>query len=108
MRSFLASGKIKRGRRVPGIGPTNAPCVWLGEALGADEERFGEPFVGAAGQFLFHGRDWSGQTRFEGLEALGLARSDMRIENVIEMKPPENSLLRLSPEKVRRWQADFW
>lgn len=108
MRTFLRTGKIKRNRRVGGVGSYNAPCAWLGEALGKDEESYGEPFVGAAGKFLFHGLDWSGPTRFPGLEALGLPRDAMRIDNVVEMRPRENSLLHLSPAVVARWQRDWW
>lgn len=97
-----------RGKRVGGIGPRRAPVVLLGEALGKDEEREGEPFIGAAGRFLWEGRDWSGQTRWPGLEEWGLPRASVRIENVIETRPPDNQLWRLNPSDVAQWQEDWW
>ena len=41
-----------RTRSVFGVGPLDADICFLGEAPGADEDRTGEPFVGAAGQLL--------------------------------------------------------
>ena len=39
-------------RLVPGKGPPNAKIVIVGEAPGVEEERLGEPFVGASGNLL--------------------------------------------------------
>ena len=41
-----------RSRTVFGVGPLDAEVCFVGEAPGADEDRIGEPFVGAAGQLL--------------------------------------------------------
>lgn len=53
----------------------------VGEAWGADEERLGRPFVGAAGQLL---DKW--------LTACGQRRDAMWIGNVINRRPPANKL----------------
>ena len=53
--------------------------MFVGEAPGADEDRQGEPFVGKAGQLL---------TKMIG--AMGLARSDVYIANVVKCRPPGN------------------
>jgi uracil-DNA glycosylase family 4 len=69
------------GRRqvVFGVGNPNADLMFVGEAPGADEDIQGEPFVGRAGQLL---------TKI--IEAIGLAREDVYIANVIKCRPPEN------------------
>ncbi len=41
-----------RTQTVFGVGPLDAEICFIGEAPGADEDRKGEPFVGAAGQLL--------------------------------------------------------
>src|SRR5262245_26633951 len=41
-----------RTQTVFGVGPVGAELCFVGEAPGADEDRQGEPFVGAAGQLL--------------------------------------------------------
>ena len=64
---------------VYGIGKADAPLVFVGEAPGADEDRTGEPFVGAAGQLL---------TKM--IEAMGFTREDIYICNIIKCRPPEN------------------
>jgi DNA polymerase len=53
--------------------------MFIGEAPGADEDRQGEPFVGRAGQLLT-----------SMLKALGLAREDVFIANVLKCRPPGN------------------
>ncbi len=62
-----------------GSGKTNADLMFVGEAPGADEDRQGLPFVGAAGQLL---------TRM--IEAMGLTREDVYIANIIKCRPPNN------------------
>ena len=69
------------GRRqiVFGVGNPDADLMFVGEAPGADEDIQGEPFVGRAGQLL---------TKI--IEAIGLARGDVYIANVIKCRPPQN------------------
>ena len=69
------------GRRqvVFGVGSPHAQLMFAGEAPGRDEDEQGEPFVGRAGQLL---------TKI--IEAMGYARSDVYIANVIKCRPPEN------------------
>src|SRR4030095_4095799 len=69
------------GRRqvVFGVGNPRADLMFVGEAPGADEDIQGERFVGRAGQLL---------TKI--IEAIGLARGDVYIANVIKCRPPQN------------------
>ena len=53
--------------------------VFVGEGPGADEDAQGEPFVGKAGQLL---------TKM--IEAMGFARDDVYICNVVKCRPPGN------------------
>ncbi len=69
----------QRKKIVFGVGDPNASLVFVGEAPGADEDRTGEPFVGAAGQLL---------DRMIG--AMGLSRSEIYIANIIKCRPPAN------------------
>jgi uracil-DNA glycosylase len=73
--------RLKDGRKqiVYGVGNPDADLVFVGEAPGADEDRIGEPFVGAAGQLL---------TKM--IEAMGFRREDVYICNVIKCRPPGN------------------
>jgi DNA polymerase len=69
----------KRTNIVFGVGNPDAPLVFVGEAPGADEDRSGEPFVGAAGQLL---------TKM--IEAMDLTRQDVYICNILKCRPPGN------------------
>lgn len=62
-----------------GVGNPGAELVFIGEAPGKNEDLKGEPFVGAAGQFLN-----------EMLEMIGLKREDVYITNIIKYRPPGN------------------
>ena len=53
--------------------------MFVGEAPGAEEDRRGEPFVGAAGQLL---------TKI--IAAMGLGRADVYICNILKCRPPNN------------------
>jgi uracil-DNA glycosylase len=68
-----------RNNIVFGVGNPDAHLVFVGEAPGADEDAQGEPFVGKAGQLL---------TKM--IEAMGYAREDVYICNVIKCRPPGN------------------
>lgn len=65
-----------RSHVVFGVGNPEAELMFVGEAPGADEDLQGEPFVGKAGQLL---------TKI--IEAMGLARSDVYIANVLKCRP---------------------
>jgi DNA polymerase len=69
------------GRRqvVFGVGNPKAELMFVGEGPGADEDLQGVPFVGRAGQLL---------TKM--IEAMGFAREDVYIANVVKCRPPEN------------------
>ncbi len=77
-----------RTQTVFGVGSRAARWMFIGEAPGADEDRQGEPFVGRAGQLLT-----------SMLKALGLAREDVFIANVLKCRPPGNRDPR--PEEAR-------
>jgi DNA polymerase len=68
-----------RTRTVFGIGNRSADWLIVGEAPGAEEDRRGEPFVGRAGKLLD-----------AMLAALGYARHQVYIANVVKCRPPEN------------------
>lgn len=68
-----------RTQTVFGVGKVGAELCLVGEAPGADEDRQGEPFVGAAGQLLN-----------KILAACGFQREDVYICNVIKCRPPGN------------------
>jgi DNA polymerase len=68
-----------RTNLVFGVGNPDAHLVFVGEAPGADEDAQGEPFVGKAGQLL---------TKM--IEAMGYARSDVYICNILKCRPPGN------------------
>lgn len=68
-----------RTQTVFGVGNRHADWMVIGEAPGADEDRQGEPFVGRAGQLLNH-----------MLRAVGLARDDVFIANILKCRPPRN------------------
>lgn len=68
-----------RTHTVPGMGPTQADIMLIGEAHGArkDEQRL--PFVGPSGRFLD-----------ELLAGIGLSRESVYIANVVKCLPPAN------------------
>ncbi|OSM01854.1 putative uracil-DNA glycosylase, family 4 [Magnetofaba australis IT-1] len=68
-----------RTQAVFGVGSATAPVVFVGEGPGADEDRLGEPFVGAAGQLLN-----------AMLGAAGFQREEIYIANVVKCRPPGN------------------
>jgi uracil-DNA glycosylase len=68
-----------RTQTVFGVGSQSADWLIVGEAPGAEEDRQGEPFVGRAGQLLN-----------SMLRAIGLAREQVYIANVLKCRPPGN------------------
>jgi DNA polymerase len=77
-----------RTQGVFGVGPQRCDWLVIGEAPGAEEDRRGEPFVGAAGQLLD-----------AMLRAIGLdRRNNVYIANILKSRPPGNRDPR--PEEV--------
>jgi uracil-DNA glycosylase len=64
---------------VPGNGPPSARVMLIGEAPGREEDKHGQPFVGAAGRFLE-----------EMLADSRIARRDLFITNTVKCRPPNN------------------
>lgn len=62
-----------------GQGNKNADIMFIGEGPGADEDHYGLPFVGKAGQLM--------NKAFEGL---GINRKDVYIANIVKCRPPSN------------------
>uniref|UniRef100_A0A7C2E287 Type-4 uracil-DNA glycosylase n=1 Tax=Ammonifex degensii TaxID=42838 RepID=A0A7C2E287_9THEO len=62
-----------------GEGNPFALLMFIGEGPGADEDRLGRPFVGAAGQLL---------DRI--LAACGITREEVYIANIVKCRPPGN------------------
>jgi DNA polymerase len=54
--------------------------MFVGEAPGAEEDKTGRPFVGRAGQLLN-----------KMITAMGLAREQVYIANVLKTRPPDNA-----------------
>lgn len=80
-----------RTQTVFGVGARTAELMLIGEAPGADEDRQGEPFVGRAGQLLN-----------EMLCAIGFARQQVYIANILKCRPPNNR----DPESVEVQQCE--
>ncbi len=69
----------RRTNAVPGEGSYNAEVMFIGEAPGAEEDRQGRPFVGAAGKLLT-----------EALTRAGFRREEVFITNIVKCRPPNN------------------
>ena len=68
-----------RTNAVFGAGNADSELMFIGEAPGANEDRLGLPFVGAAGKLL---------DRLLG--EIGMDRRDVWIGNVLRCRPPDN------------------
>jgi DNA polymerase len=69
-----------RTRTVFGVGNPHADWLVIGEAPGAEEDRQGKPFVGAAGKLLD-----------AMLQAIGLSRdANVFVANMLKCRPPGN------------------
>ena len=62
-----------------GVGPENAPILFVGEGPGEQEDLKGEPFVGPAGKLLD-----------DMLFIIGLGRHNCYIANIVKCRPPHN------------------
>jgi DNA polymerase len=71
----------QQGRKqiVFGVGDPRAELMFVGEAPGADEDERGEPFVGRSGQLMNN-----------MIKAMGIAREQVYIANVVKCRPPSN------------------
>ncbi len=68
-----------RTNLVFGVGNDRADIMFIGEGPGRNEDLQGVPFVGRAGQLLdFY------------LDAVGIARRDVYISNIVKCRPPDN------------------
>ncbi|MDO8513586.1 MAG: uracil-DNA glycosylase [bacterium] len=70
---------LNRINVVPGEGNPHSEIVFVGEAPGAQENKLGRPFVGAAGEFLDN-----------LLKMVGWNRQDVYITNIVKDQPPGN------------------
>jgi len=79
-------------------GPRTATFAIVGEAPGEDEDRFGEPFVGAAGKFLN-----------VLLGKAGIARADCYITNLAKVRPPNNDIKRIHEvsDPLEVWESQL-
>jgi uracil-DNA glycosylase len=68
-----------RNKLVFADGDPDARLMFVGEGPGADEDAQGLPFVGRAGQLLNN-----------MISAMGLAREQVYIANVVKCRPPQN------------------
>jgi len=68
-----------RATVVFGVGNPRARLMFVGEGPGSEEDRLGEPFVGAAGKRLDR---W--------ISRIGLRREDVYIANIVKCRPPGN------------------
>ena len=66
-------------QKVPGVGNRQADLMIVGEGPGHDEDIQGEPFVGRSGQLLDR-----------MLAAIGIAREQVYITNIVKCRPPNN------------------
>ncbi len=72
-------GSLGRKQVVFGDGNPDALIMFIGEGPGRDEDSQGKPFVGRAGQLLS-----------KIIEAMGIAREEVYISNVVKCRPPQN------------------
>lgn len=70
---------LKGTKLVFGVGNPDADLMLIGEAPGAEEDKQGEPFVGAAGQLLN-----------KIMAAINFNRDDIYIGNILKHRPPNN------------------
>ncbi len=68
-----------RTQTVFGVGDPDARVMFVGEAPGAEEDRHGEPFVGASGQLMN-----------QIIAACKMRREEIFICNILKCRPPEN------------------
>lgn len=77
-----------------GTGPIPAKIMLVGEAWGADEDRLGEPFVGASGAELN-----------KMLHEVGIMRSECFVTNLVNRRPPGKAQGRMVDNDFTAWVA---
>jgi DNA polymerase len=87
-----------RTQTVFGVGHREAQCMIVGEAPGENEDRQGEPFVGAAGQLLDRMLYAIGLTR-----TAGPPHQQVYIANTLKCRPPRNR--NPEPDELARCSA---
>jgi DNA polymerase len=75
---------LSKFKQVFGSGDQNAKLMVIGEAPGKSEESAGLPFVGQSGAILD-----------SMLKTAGISRSEVYVDNVVTIRPPENKIARL-------------
>jgi DNA polymerase len=80
-----------RTNSVPGKGNFQSDVIFVGEAPGRNEDKFGEPFVGIAGQRLVI-----------ALQGAGISRESVYITNVVKCRPPNNRVPTISERNTCR------
>ena len=83
-------------RLVPGCGPTDAKIVLIGEAPGKVEHETYEPFSGMSGNLL---NQW--------LSQVGIAREQIRIDNLYPYLPPGGKIERVDPDTLAFYVHDL-
>lgn len=68
-----------RQRVVPGVNPSGARVLLVGEAPGRSEDEGGRPFIGRSGQLLD-----------DLLAEVGLDRAELAVCNTVKCRPPDN------------------
>lgn len=79
LRADILKTDLKNTQLVFGVGNPEADLMLIGEAPGAEEDRQGEPFVGAAGKLLD-----------DIMAAINFRREDIYIANILKHRPPNN------------------
>jgi len=70
-----------KSKIVPPDGPLGTKICFIGQAPGAEEDLYGRPFVGQAGQLLDR-----------CLKAVGIMRSEVLVNNLFSQRPPKNEV----------------
>ena len=78
-----------RTNSVPGKGNFHSDVIFVGEAPGRNEDKNGEPFVGAAGKKLS-----------SALVNAGITREQVYITNVVKCRPPNNRVPNTAERKT--------
>lgn len=90
--------KKLNSRVVKPQGPRDATSLWLGEAPGYEENLSGLPFQGQAGQLLNRAFSYK-----------GIARVNIRIDNIFNQQPPKNNIGYFFNDKKKTeytWEAE--